>query len=120
MIAVLTLVSGAGQNAIGGPPHEQIRLPGSAVDVRLAGRLQAGRADVDVPARIPAPRRIEPLFIPILGWLGAGLMGVGVSACQPQAAAAPVHKLAGIHPQGVSCVLAEPRRLGRSVGSAVT
>jgi hypothetical protein len=42
MIAVLTLVSGADQDAIGRAPHEQIRLPGSAVDVRLAGSA-AGR-----------------------------------------------------------------------------
>lgn len=33
---------------------------------------------------------------------------------------APVHTPAGIHPRGVSCVLAGPRRLERSVGSAVT
>jgi hypothetical protein len=36
MIAVLTLVSGAEQSAIGGTPHGRIRLPGIAVDVRLA------------------------------------------------------------------------------------
>jgi len=80
MIAVLTLVSGADQNAIGSTPPEQIRLPGSEVDVRLAGSA-AGRPRRRSPASAHsgASPHWAP-FILILGWLGAGLMGVGVSA----------------------------------------
>jgi hypothetical protein len=48
MTAVLTLVSGADQNAIGSTPHEQIRLPGSAVDV---------------PARWVGCRQAAPMFM---------------------------------------------------------
>src|ERR1022692_2749891 len=71
-IAVLSLVSGADQNAIGCTPHGQIRLPGSAVDLRLAGSAAGWPRPRSRASALSGAWRHGPFFILFWGGWGAG------------------------------------------------